>query len=48
MTMPRIVIPGIARNRLLNKTKADSSAFAPKEVLLGDGFGMTGNSEMAA
>jgi hypothetical protein len=39
MTMPRIVIPSIARNLLLNQEKADSSAFS---------LGMTGNFEMAS
>jgi hypothetical protein len=51
MTISTTVIPspsaslGInsARNLLLNHRKANSSAFAPKEVLLGDGFGMTGD-----
>jgi hypothetical protein len=41
MTHQVNVIPSIARNLLLNQTKADSSGYAPKEVPLGDALGMT-------
>jgi hypothetical protein len=48
MERRKIVISSAARNLLSDQEKADSSAFASKEVPLGDGLGMTCNFEMAS